>query len=240
MGLFGFQENMNIAVILAAGKGTRIKEADKPKQYLNIGGKPMLCYTVEKFLASKQISHIVVAVCKGWVQYTQDLFTGMQYSHISVCEGADNRQESLYKALIYCQEQLNASDDTVIISHDAARPFVTQEILDANVHAIQMAQSVTTVIPAVDTILCSRDGLMMASSTDRKQMYQVQTPQTFRLRQYIDVYQTLDNLQISQLTDVSGMFHGYGIPVILVQGDRQNIKITTNEDLQYAEFLIKR
>lgn len=231
---------MNIAVILAAGKGSRIKEADKPKQYLNIGDKPMICHTVEKFLVCNQIDHIVVTVHKDWVQYTKDLFTGKQYSHISVCEGADNRQESLYRALIYCQEQLNASDDTVIISHDAARPFVTQEILDANVRAIQTAQAVTTVIPAIDTIVCSEDGLLMASSTDRKQMYQVQTPQTFRLRQYIDIYQTLNNLHISRLTDVSGMFHGHGIPVILVHGDRRNIKITTDEDLQHAEFLIKR
>ncbi len=229
---------MNIAVILAAGKGIRIRNADKPKQYLEIGGRPMLCHAVEKFLVCNQIDHIVVAVHKDWIQYTKALFADSQYSHISICEGSDNRQESLYQALIYSQEQLKAPDDAIILSHDAARPFVTQEIIEANIRAMQSAQAVTTAIPVIDTIVQSKTGSVVTATTDRSQMYQIQTPQTFFLAQYIKLYKTLDRKQISRLTDVTGVFHAHGVPVILVQGHRKNIKITTDEDLQYADYLL--
>ena len=127
---------MNIAVILAAGKGTRIKHADKPKQFLKVRGKPILCYTVEKFLASDLIDHVVIAVNGEWFQHTQDILADLQYNHISVCEGADSRQASLFKALIFCEEHLYVPEDAIIVSHDAVRPLVTQEIIKANIQAI--------------------------------------------------------------------------------------------------------
>lgn len=228
---------MIIAVILAAGKGSRVKNSDKPKQYLDINGKPMLCHTVEKFLACRQIDHIVVAVHKDWIQYTLALLTGYEETRISVCEGADNRQESLYKALIYCQVQLHVSDEAIILSHDAARPFVTQEIIRANIQAMQEAQAVTTVIPAIDTIIQSEDGLTVAATTNRQQMYQVQTPQTFCLKQYLDAYAGLSRIEKLQLTDAVGLLRQQGLEIRLVRGDRRNFKITTDFDFHEAEVL---
>jgi 2-C-methyl-D-erythritol 4-phosphate cytidylyltransferase len=228
---------MIVAIILAAGKGTRINRAGKPKQYLDIGDKPMLCHTVEKFLACRQINHIVVVVHKDWIQYTIALLAGYEKTRISVCEGAENRQESLYRALVFCQVQLNVPDETVILSHDAARPFVTQEIILANIQAMQDAEAVTTVIPAVDTIIQSEDGLTMASTTDRKQMYQVQTPQAFYLKQYQDIYAKLDRIEKMQLTDAFSLFCAKGLKVRLVRGHQRNFKITTDYDMQLAGML---
>ena len=231
---------MNIAVILAAGKGTRVRHADKPKQYLDIGGKPILCHTVGKFLAWKQIDHIVVAVHRDWVHYTERLLADQASSRISVCEGADNRQESLLKALLFCQEQLHVPEDAIIVSHDAARPFVTEAIINENIQTISNdVQAVTTVIPAVDTIIKSTDGVTLTGVTDRHQMYQVQTPQTFRLAQYIKIYQTLDKMTLSCMTDVSRAFYSQGLKVALVLGDRKNLKITTDGDLLLAGFFLE-
>ena len=231
---------MNIAVILAAGKGTRVKHADKPKQYLDIGGKPVLCHTVEKFLACKQIDHIVIAVHRDWLHYTERLLVDQTPSRISVCEGADNRQESLLKALIFCQEQLHVPEDAIIVSHDAVRPFVTEAIINENIQAMgNDVQAVTTVIPAVDTIIKSTDGVTLTGVTERRQMYQVQTPQTFRLAQYIKIYQALDKIILSSMTDVSKAFYSQGVKVALVFGDRKNLKITTDEDLQLASFFLE-
>lgn len=229
---------MNIAVILAAGKGTRIKHADKPKQYLEIAGKPVLLHTVEKFLVCEQIDHIVITVYKDWLQYAKEIFSGYGQGKISVCEGGDNRQESLYQALIHCKNHLNVPDDAIILSHDAARPFVTSEIINANLLAIQEASVVTTVIPAVDTIIQSTDGRIIAATTIRSHMYQVQTPQTFYLSQYLDVYQNLGEEVVRKSTDVAGIFHQYGLRVILVQGNKLNFKITTQEDFILAESLL--
>lgn len=228
---------MIIAVILAAGKGSRVENSDKPKQYLDINGKPMLCHTVEKFLACRQIDHIVVAVHKDWVEYTSRLFASHEYRHIAVCVGADNRQESLYEALVYCQIHLHASDEAIILSHDAARPFVTQEIIYANIQAMQDAQAVTTVIPVIDTIIQSEDGLTVAATTNRQQMYQVQTPQTFCLKQYLDAYAGLSRIEKLQLTDAVGLLRQQGLEIRLVRGDRRNFKITTDFDFYEAEML---
>ena len=227
---------MIIAVILAAGKGTRIKNAEKPKQYLEIGGKPILVHTVEKLLACSQIDRIAIAVHPDWLAYTNSLFSASEYQKVSVCTGADNRQESLYKALLYCKTELNAPDNTIIVSHDAARPFVTQEIIEANISAMQTAEAVNTVIPAVDTIIQSEDGKVQTAVTDRSQMYQVQTPQTFRLNKYLEIYNSLDAKDLSHATDAMGMFFNSGFSVKLVQGKRTNIKITTEDDLIFAEY----
>ena len=229
---------MIIAVILAAGKGSRVKRTDKPKQYLNIGEKPMLCYTVEKFLACRQIDCLVVAVRKEWIRYATRLLSEWKYNRIAICEGGDNRQESLYKALIYCKVSLNAPDDAIILSHDVARPFVTQEIINANIQAMENTQAVTTVIPVVDTIIQSEDGLTLSATTDRSQMYQVQTPQTFRLKQYLDIYEKMEDMEKMQSTDAAGMLSRRGIDIGLIKGDQKNIKITTDFDLQLAEIFI--
>ena len=231
---------MNIAVILAAGSGTRIKHADKPKQFIEIGGKPILCHTVDRFLDCKQIDHIVIAVHKDWIPYTKALFTKGKNDRITVCEGGNNRQESLYLALIHCRNHLKAPDNAIILSHDAARPFLMQETINDNIQAMGSARVVTTAIPAVDTIIQSKDGLILSAATSRRQMYQAQTPQSFYLGQYIDLYHALSKKQIKQLTDISGLFHIHGIPVSLVAGNRKNLKITTDDDLQYAEYLLNK
>lgn len=231
---------MIIAVILAAGKGTRIKNAEKPKQYLEIGGKPILVHTVEKFLTCNQIDHIVIAVHSDWLEYAKALFSDSEYQKVSVCVGADNRQESLYNALLYCQIALSAPDNTIIVSHDSARPFVTQEIIAANINAMQSAEAVNTVIPAVDTIIQSEDGKKITLMTDRSQMYQVQTPQTFQLGQYLNVYGKLEIDQKQRATDAMGLLYLAGIQVSLVLGDRQNIKITTNIDIDIAETIYRK
>ena len=228
---------MIIAIILAAGKGSRIESADRPKQYLNIDDKPMLVHTAERFLVCEQMDHIVITVHKDWIQYTEGLFKDYGYERITVCEGGDNRQESLYKALVYCKEQLNAPDEAIILSHDAARPFVTQEIIIANIQSIQDSEVVTTVIPAIDTLIQSEDGLTMTAATDRYQMFQVQTPQTFRLKQYLDVYKGLDEVEKLKSTDAAGLLNRHGLTIKLVRGTQKNFKITTDFDLRVAEML---
>ena len=230
---------MIIAVILAAGKGTRIKNAEKPKQYLEIGGKPILVHSVEKFLACNQIDHIVVAVHPNWLDVAKALLSDEQYWKVSICTGADNRQESLYKSLRYCQTALNAPSDAIIVSHDAARPFVTKEIIEANINAMQSSGAVNTVILSVDTLIQSVDGKTITSTTDRSQMYQVQTPQTFRLQQFIDIYERLDTMALQQSTDAISVLHTCGVKIFLVPGHRRNIKITTEEDLQFARYWLK-
>ncbi len=231
---------MIIAIILAAGRGTRIRQAKCPKQYIEIEGKSILCHTVEKFLACSLIDHIVIALHPDWITYTETLFAGMGNGKIVCCTGADNRQKSLYQALRYCQKALSAPDDTIILSHDAARPFVSLDIIKANIHAMQHAQAVNTVIPVTDTIIQSINGRVMSATTERNWMYQVQTPQTFRLGQFLSSYRKLNVTAVEKTTDAIGILYQDGIPVYLVNGEKKNFKITTDEDLALAEYCLKQ
>ncbi len=229
---------MIYAVILAGGKGTRMKSAQFPKQFLTISGEPILRMTIDKFLCCTAIDKIVVAAPAVWMSHTADLLKGASYSRVHVCEGGVTRQESLYKAVKYIQQEFNADDDAIIVSHDVARPFITLRIIEDNINAMASADAVDTVIPAVDTIVESEDGDVISSIPDRSRMYQGQTPQSFRLKKYIDIYETLDNDYLSRVTDAARILAEHGCRVKLVDGELFNMKITTEFDFGLAEYML--
>lgn len=229
---------MIYAVILAGGKGTRMKSAQFPKQFLTIGGEPILKMTVDKFLCCTAIDKIIVAAPAVWLSHTVDLLKGNSYSKVYVCEGGKTRQESLYKAVKFVQREFNAADDAIIVSHDVARPFITLRIIEDNIKAMESVDAVDTVIPAVDTIVESQDGNVIFNIPDRSRMYQGQTPQSFRLKKYIDIYETLDDAYLSRVTDAARILAEHGCQVKLVNGELFNMKITTEFDFSLAEYLL--
>ena len=229
---------MVFAVILAGGSGTRMKSAKIPKQFLTIAGEPILRLTLDKFLTCPHIDHIVVAAPVIWMAHTRDLLTDSAYAEVHVCEGGSTRQESLYKALKYIESNFSVDNDTVVVSHDVARPFVSLRIIEENIRAASENYAVDTVIPATDTIVCSADGETVTSIPDRKLMYQGQTPQSFRLRAFTSIYEKLDAEYLSRVTDAARILSEHGCPVRLVQGEIFNIKITTEYDFRIAEFLL--
>lgn len=229
---------MNIAVILAGGSGKRIGVSSKPKQYQEIAGMPILCHTIEPFLLCSQIDRIVVATHAAWFRYTVNILEQYDSSRISICEGGVTRQDSLYNALEYCRQMLNASDDTIITSHDAARPFVTLSTIENCLKAMVTNEAVTAVIPAADTIIQSSDTMLMSGKLDRNTLYQVQTPQLFRLGTFIDVYRSLSSDYLERATDAIGILFEKGIRIALVPGEPSNFKITTGYDLKIAEYMM--
>lgn len=229
---------MMFAVILAGGKGTRMKSAQFPKQFLTIGGEPILCMTVNKFLGSAKFDRIVVVAPAVWLSHTADLLKGSNYEKVHICEGGGTRQESLYKALKYIQQEFDAPADSIIVSHDVARPFVTLRIIEDNIQGCLDADAVDTVVPAIDTIVQSDDGNNISVVPDRSRMYQGQTPQSFRLGKFIDIYETLDEEYLSRVTDAARILSEHGCQVKLVNGEPFNIKITTEFDFGLAAYLL--
>ena len=229
---------MIYAVILAGGKGTRMKSAQFPKQFLSIGGEAILRLTVNKFLCCTKIDRIVVAAPAVWMAHTKDLLKGEEYSKVSVCEGGQTRQDSLYKALQFIIKEYSAPRDTIIVSHDVARPFVTLRILEDNIKAMEEVDAVDTVIPATDTIVQSIDGKVISNVPNRSEMYMGQTPQTFRLGQFVDIYSKLSKDYLARVTDAVRILVEHGCKVKLVQGELFNLKITTEYDFGIAGYLL--
>ena len=142
---------MNFAVLLAGGVGSRMKTSKFPKQFLELGGEPLLRLTVDKFLACPRIDHVIVAAPSIWMSHTCDLLRGPRFSDVHVCEGGHTRQESLYKAVKYIESVFPVTDDDIVVSHDVARPFVSLRVIDENIDAMKQYDAVDTVLPATDT-----------------------------------------------------------------------------------------
>ena len=229
---------MNFAVLLAGGTGTRMKTSTLPKQFLELGGEPMLHLTVDKFLACPRIDHVVVAAPAIWMSHTRDLLRAPRFSNVQVCEGGHTRQESLYRAVKHIESAFPVTDDDIVVSHDVARPFVSLRVIEENIDALQHYDAADTVLPATDTIVESDDQRIIAGIPDRRRMYQGQTPQTFRRITYLNLYEKMEPAYLDNVTDAARILVENGCTVALVRGDEFNIKITTEYDLRIASFLL--
>ena len=228
------------AAILAGGVGTRMQSAEKPKQFLEVGGKPIIIHTIEKFISIENFTKILVLTPADWVDYTRDLiekYMGTE-SKVLVLAGGEDRNETLMCALAYIEEHYKVDADTILVTHDAVRPFVTERIIRENMEAAGLYGACGTAIPATDTIVQSRDGKYMNSIPDRSCMYQQQTPQSFRVTLLKETYALLNEEERKSLTDACKILVLKGVPVYMVMGDPCNIKITYPEDLLLSEVLV--
>ncbi|MDY5102407.1 MAG: 2-C-methyl-D-erythritol 4-phosphate cytidylyltransferase [Agathobacter sp.] len=228
------------AAILAGGVGTRMQSAEKPKQFLEVGGKPIIIHTIEKFISIENFTKILVLTPEDWVDYTRDLIENYMGtdSGVLVLPGGADRNETLMCALAYIEEHYKVDADTILVTHDAVRPFVTERIIRENMEAAGRYGACGTAIPATDTIVQSRDGKYMHSIPDRSCMYQQQTPQSFRVTLLKETYALLNEEERKSLTDACKILVLKGVPVYMVMGDSCNIKITYPEDLLLSEVLV--
>ena len=231
---------MIFAVILAGGTGSRMGSTDMPKQFLEIKGKPILNHTVEKFLPNPKFEKIIVLSPKAWLGHTREIirkYTGKN-DKIVVIEGGATRNETIMNAIRYIDGQYGLDDDTVIVTHDSVRPFLTHRIIEENIAAAQQYGACDTVIPATDTIV-EGNGTAITAIPDRRKMYQGQTPQSFKAKLLRDTYLSLSDEERDILTDAAKILVIKGMDVRLVQGETFNIKITYPYDLRIARSLLE-
>ena len=232
---------MVFAAIFAGGKGSRMGNTDTPKQYLELGSKPVIIHTIEKFFVNDRIDEIIVLCPKPWVAHTRDLVKKHipKGKPISVVEGGATRNGTLENAIAFIEKNYEVDEDTVIVTHDAVRPFLTHRIINENVDAAVKYGASDTVISATDTIVESKDGKLISSIPERKNMYQGQTPQSFRLKELERVLASLTDDEKAILTDACKIFTIKNKPVYMVEGEVFNIKITYPYDMKVAATLLK-
>lgn len=228
-------------VVLAGGVGARMGNVEKPKQFMEIGNKPIIVHTLEKFIVHPGFDQVLVLSPKQWMRYTKDLIRKYipNASQPVVLEGGDTRNETIMNAINYLDAQGELDDETVIVTHDSVRPFVTHRILEENIKAAKQFGACDTVIPASDTIVQSVSHEIISDIPDRSVMYQGQTPQSFRAEKLRSIYELLTPQEKKILTDACKILVLKGEEVRIVQGEVYNIKITYPYDLKVAESLIK-
>lgn len=231
---------MLFAAILAGGTGSRMGNLDKPKQYLLLNDKPIIVYTVEKFLTFSEIDQVLVLCPETWVEPTKDILAHHlgENSRIKVLAGGPARNDTIMNAINYLDDTFALDENAALITHDSVRPFVTYRIIEQNIQAVTQFDVCDTVMPCTDTIVESQDGQVISSIPDRSVLYQGQTPQSFKINKMKQAFAQLSEEEKNILTDACKIFSMQGVPVGLVKGEPFNIKITYPSDLKIAHALL--
>lgn len=228
---------MTSAVILAAGKGTRMKiKSDVSKQHIDILGKSVIIRTIEKFLESEQISEIILVISKSEEEYFQKYVISHLNSTkpMKLVYGGKERFESSYNGIIATSE----SSDIVLV-HDGARPFIKVSEINEVAQKARECSAAILAVKSKDTIKIASKGIVI-ETPEREKLYQIQTPQGFDRELLIKAYKNMRNTNTNFApTDDSSVVERLGAKVHIVEGSYENIKITTASDIIIAESILK-
>ncbi|MBO4895030.1 MAG: 2-C-methyl-D-erythritol 4-phosphate cytidylyltransferase [Clostridia bacterium] len=233
---------MVFAAVMAGGNGSRMGVTDVPKQFLTLGDCPIIIHTLRRFAECKSVVKTAVMCPDAWVGYTQSLvekYLGEYADKIVVSGGGKTRNETLEKSVELIIKKFGAKGDDIILTHDAVRPFVTEKMIEENIEAASRCGSCNTVTGAVDTITISADGKFIDYAPERETVFHSQTPQSFRLSEYLDSLGKLGRDEREKLTDVCSLFTKTGKKVFMVEGSADNIKITRPADLETAKAILE-
>lgn len=231
-----------VAVILAAGSGSRMN-SDIKKQYMEIGGKPLIYYSVRAFEESI-VDDIVLVVSRGDVEFVKkEIVEKYHFDKVTaVVEGGLARYHSVRLGLMAA----DPSCDYAFI-HDGARPFVNRDIIMRNLTAVKEFKACATGMPSKDTMKIADEKGFAVSTPDRNLVWTIQTPQTFAFKMILDLYLRLDREEgelmargINITDDAMVVEYFTDTKVKLVEGSYDNIKITTPEDIVVAEAILDR
>lgn len=234
---------MIFGAILAGGIGSRMNIIDMPKQFLLLGDKPIIIHTLQKMLLCQKFDYVYMGIHKDWIIYMQDLINKYILSEenkkrILLVPGGTDRNETIMNIIKGIEEKFGESEENIIVTHDAVRPFITSRIIDDNINFAIKYGACDTVVPAIDTIVVSNDNEQISDIPNRKFMYQGQTPQSFKINLLKKLYNDLTKEEKEILTDACKICVVKNHPVYLVEGEISNLKITTPSDYKIAQAMI--
>lgn len=234
----------NIAVVLAGGTGKRMG-LSVPKQFMELAGRAVIEYSIDLFNAHTAIDEVAVVMHPDWKQEFQNIAERRNWRKLTkVIDGGNERYLSTLNAVM---AYIDESDDTNLLLHDAARPFVSVDIIDRVVAALQRNEAVGVAVPSTDTVWEVHPDLnaevgaqnseiprLVARIPERRLMWRAQTPQAFRLPLLRDAYQRALQDPQFMATDDCGVVRRYmlGVKIAVVEGEEENRKITYKEDLR--------
>ena len=216
----------NIAVVVAAGKSTRMPGADKV--FLNLGGLPLVCHSIEAFEKCGMFDEIIVVVSDDNIDMASDIFRRMNYKNVRILGGGSRRQDSVRKglsAITTCK---------YVAIHDGARPFLTNKLLRNGLQVVKKTGAAVPVVKIHDTVKNISNNGMISSTLNRDCLRLVQTPQFFDYDLIMRAHEEI----IEDSNDDSVMVEKLGSEVAFFDGDDRNIKVTIQNDLSLMESIM--
>lgn len=233
------QDSIQIAaLILAGGMGIRMSK-ERPKQFLEIGGKPVIAYTMEAFEQHTDIEILAVVCRPEWIDYVKETATQCRITKLKTClEGGENSFESLCHG-IEGLLAIGCNRDTIVLVHDAVRPFVSQQIITGNIETCRRWGNAVTALRSEEAFAYSSDGHFSQKYQSRENLYSIQTPHTFKLGDIADACrQAKADGYIPQ--SLYTMMAEQGKNIYMASGEIGNFKLTYSEDVAFCRAIIEK
>lgn len=219
---------MNISLIFAGGVGARMNTRTRPKQFLELNGKPIIIYTLEVFEKHPEIDAIVVVCVEEWIPYLKKLLTKHEITKVeAIVGGGETGQDSIYNGLVAISEKFELSS-TVLI-HDGVRPLINEETISDNIRLVAETGSCITCIPTIETFIV-KDESGLLNIPERKDSLIARAPQSFRLEDILSSHNKARAEGRHDFIDSCSMMNYYGYKLSTTIGPMENIKITTPTD----------
>ena len=250
---------MNIALLLSGGTGTRLGEP-VPKQYLEVNEKKIISYSLETLLCSDSIDALQIVASDKWrdavrveidkilsdisekllitdSEHAIKKFGVIKKKFRGFSDPGENRQLSILSGMESCKSY--AGDDDIILVHDAARPFVSDELIERILAAASEHDGAMPVLPMKDTVYFSEDGKTVSKLLQREKIFAGQAPEAFRLGKYFDANRSLLPNRILTINGATEPAIMAGMDIVMVEGDERNFKVTTKADLERMIEILK-
>ena len=220
---------MNIAVIFAGGIGSRMHTKSRPKQFLELNGKPIIIYTLELFDNHPRIDAIVVACIESWIPFLEKMLKKFEINKVvKIVPGGSTGQLSIYNGLVAAKDHAGSGNHYVLI-HDGVRPLITEETITDNINKLKECGSCITCVRATETFIILQDNNTL-EIPDRSQSMIARAPQSFILDDILSAHHKALSENRTDFIDSCTMMRHYGYKLGVIEGPTENIKITTPSD----------
>lgn len=221
---------MNIAVIFAGGVGKRMRTNGVPKQFLEVYGKPIIIYTLEKFENNNNIDAIIISCLEEKIDYCRKLVDKYDITKVrAIVKGGKTGQESIYNGL-KAAEQISETDEDIVLVHDGVRPLIDDEIINNNIKCVKENGTAITCVECKETVVLLDDDDKIKGVTDRSKSRLARAPQSFYLKDILKAHEQAIKDGNTDVIDSCTLMRMYGKEVAIVVGKSENIKITTPDD----------
>lgn len=219
---------MVTALIFAGGTGKRMNSRSRPKQFLEMHGKPIIIYTLEHFEYHDEVDHIVVVCLADWIKELEGLLRRYGITKVlRIVKGGRTGHDSIYRGLLSMKGMTEEKD--IVLIHDGVRPLINEKLISFNIDAVRKYGSAITAEEARESVVISTDGESILEVPPRNQMYIAKAPQSFYYGEILRLYEEAEK-NGQKTIDPSHLCSLYGMPMHIVPSTANNLKITEPAD----------
>ena len=219
------------ALIFAGGVGRRMGGSARPKQFLELGGRPIIDYTVAHFAEHPLVTGVVVVCLESWIGYLRDVRARRRYDvPIGVVAGGASGQESIFRGLDYLHGLHPGDEDAIVLVHDGVRPLIDERTITACVESVRARGCTATVAPAIETITLTDEEGAITQVIPRGEVSLARAPQAFWLEELYGAHLRAQREGLDEFIDSVSMMDNFGYRIYTVEGPAENIKVTTPMD----------